>query len=183
MDRITCQHCEAENKATFKYCSSCGYELPKVKTETLVNTIEEPQSKKRNKLKIPGLITGAIAFLISYYLFNQFVFVSYDKVMMQTASELNKTCPIMVDSETRLDNTIALPDNVFQYNYTLINLSKEEADIEGLKSYLEPTIINFVRTNPQMQIQRDHKTTITYYYKDKEGNFLFDVKVSPDLYN
>lgn len=39
---------------------------------------------------------------------------TFDKQIMKAASELNKTCPIMVDNDTRLDNAIALPDNVFQ---------------------------------------------------------------------
>ena len=43
--------------------------------------------------------------------------------MMAAASEINKTCPIMVDQYTQLDNALALPDNSFQYNYTLIDIS------------------------------------------------------------
>jgi hypothetical protein len=39
---------------------------------------------------------------------------------MAAANELNKSCLMMVDQDTRLDNAVALPENVFQYNYTLI---------------------------------------------------------------
>jgi hypothetical protein len=91
---------------------------------------------------------------------------SFNKEMMQVASELNKTCPIMVDDQTRLDNAVALPGNSFQYNYTLINLTKSEVNIDTIKKYLEPSIINNVRTNPGLKIYRDNKVTMIYYYKD-----------------
>jgi hypothetical protein len=107
---------------------------------------------------------------------------SFDKALMLTASEINKTCPVMVDKATRLDNTIALPGNVFQYNYTLIGLVKDSVDIEGLKKYLEPTIRNFVKSSPEMKSLRDNKTTIRYYYKDKTGIYLFAISVEPEKY-
>ena len=88
----------------------------------------------------------------------------------------------MIDSETRLDNAISLPNNVFQYNYTLINMLKKNIDIKSIKNQLEPSVINFVKTNPDMEIQRNNKTTINYYYKDKSGVYLFTISVSPDKY-
>jgi hypothetical protein len=51
-----------------------------------------------------------------------------------------------------------------------------------LKEYLEPNITNFVRTNPDMKFQRDNKVTINYYYKDKDGNYLFTISVTPGQY-
>jgi hypothetical protein len=101
---------------------------------------------------------------------------------MEIASELNKTCPVMVDAETRLDNTVALPDNVFQYNYTLVNMEKSSVDTMAIKNFLVPTVKNFVKTNPQMKYQRDHKTTLNYYYKDRVGLYLFLISITPDQY-
>ena len=65
-------------------------------------------------------------------LVQQFAFdkPTFDKVMMESASELNKSCLVMVDKDTRLDNVIALPDNIFQYNYTLVNIEKKTLDIK-----------------------------------------------------
>jgi len=101
---------------------------------------------------------------------------------MKTASEINKSCPMMIDSDTRLDNAISLPSNIFQYNYTLVNMEKETIDIDMLKGYLEPNITNFVRTNPDMKFQREKKVTVNYYYKDKNGNYLFKISVTPEQY-
>jgi len=105
-----------------------------------------------------------------------------DKAMMEMASEINKSCPFMVDNLTRLDNAVAMPNNVFQYNYTLINIVKDSLDINELKNNIEPTIINFVKTNPDMKAMRDNKTTVNYYYKDMTGVFLLTISVGPDKY-
>jgi len=178
-----CNECGTENADNLKYCRRCGYELPKQKVEEVQNPVQKP-AKKADYKKLTGIIVGAISFLVAYFLVQQLFFKppTLDKVMMKTASEINQSCPMMIDSETRLDNTIVLPANVFQYNYTLINMEKETVDVTALKNYLEPNITNFVRTNPDMKFQRDSKVTVNYYYKDKDGNYLFTISVTPEQY-
>lgn len=87
----------------------------------------------------------------------------------------------MIDNATRLDNTLALPDNTFQYNYTL-TVVKDSLDVDALRNYVEPRIINTIKTEPQMKIIRDNKTTVNYSYKDVEGVTLFTISVKPDQY-
>ncbi len=101
-------------------------------------------NNKNNQVKtILGIAVGILA----YFLLKQFLFAptSFDKQLMQVASELNKTCPIMVDSETQLDNTIALPDNIFQYNNTLINRSAEEIEIEEMEISLHELLVRNIK--------------------------------------
>jgi hypothetical protein len=88
----------------------------------------------------------------------------------------------MVDQDTRLDNAVALPGNVFQYNYTLVNLEKSEVNIDTVKKYIEPGIINNVKTSPDLKAYRDNKVTMAYYYKDKNGVFVLKISVTPDMY-
>ena len=88
----------------------------------------------------------------------------------------------MVDNATRLDNSIALPNNVFQYNYTLVTMLKDSININDLKNYLEPRIVNDVRTNPAMKYIRDNKVTVNYSYKDMAGANLFNISVKPEQY-
>ncbi|MBT6747113.1 MAG: zinc ribbon domain-containing protein, partial [Flavobacteriales bacterium] len=137
MNKVECTNCNKENPVDFKYCSDCGYELPQTQVTELedvpVNSATDNQS---NKKRIVGIVVGIIAFSLSYYTVQQLFLdsPSYDKVLMETASELNKSCPMMVDSDTRLDNTIALPDNIFQYNYTLVNLELSEINVGEVKT-------------------------------------------------
>lgn len=102
--------------------------------------------------------------------------------MMQAASQINQSCPIMVDQETRLDNAVAMPGKIFQYNYTLVNLAKDSINISGLESYIKPMILNNVKTNPDMKSFRDNKITMTYTYKDKYGVFITRIDITPEMY-
>jgi len=151
-------------------------------------TTDKPKAKKTKGLKywIGFVVFFAIFYAVGQFggekLVSLFKKPAIDKAMMEMASEINKSCPFMVDNLTRLDNAVAMPNNVFQYNYTLINIVKDSLDINELKNNIEPTIINFVKTNPDMKAMRDNKTTVNYYYKDMTGVFLLTISVGPDKY-
>ena len=137
-----------------------------------------------DKQKIIKTIVGVVVGIAAYFAVQQLFFraPSFDKQMMAAASELNESCPMMVDAETRLDNAVAMPDNVFQYNYTMINIKKEDLDVDVFTNELEPFITNSVKTNPDLQVYRDNKVTMAYYYQDMEGEFLTKIVVTPDEY-
>jgi hypothetical protein len=106
-----------------------------------------------------------------------------DKVMLKAAEEINKNCPIMVDSETRLDNAMALPGKKLVYYYTMINYAKEELDVDIFAENMTPTIINAVSSNNEMAFLREKEVTFSYQYKDKNGEFFWTLDVTPDMYN
>ena len=88
----------------------------------------------------------------------------------------------MIDQYTRLDNTVAFPNKSFQYNYTLINMDKSEVNLDTVKKYIEPGIINNVKTNPDLKIYRENNTTMIYNYRDKNGVFVLKIAVTPEMY-
>ena len=144
----------------------------------------EHTDDNNKRKRIIGTIVGIITFALAYVGVQQIFFkpASFDKTMMQAASELNKSCPIMVDQYTRLDNAAAMPNNTFQYNYTLVNLEKSEVNIDTVKKYVQPGLINNVKTNPDLKLFRDNKVTMAYNYRDKKGVFVLKITVTPDLY-
>ncbi len=207
-----CGHFNEVKTDYMKFCSSCNKKLDNNYTDwqvynpdktsedfkRLVCISEEEMRKsivavtpKKSKgtlfwVAISAVIVFAIFYLIGS-LGGEAIFKSlkkplYEKVLMEMANELNKNCPMMLDAETRLDNTIALPGNIFQYNYSLINIDKEALNIDELKAYLEQQIVNTAKTNPDMKIFRDNKTTLRYSYKDKSGIFILTIEVTPDKY-
>ncbi|MDR3652006.1 MAG: zinc-ribbon domain-containing protein [Paludibacter sp.] len=180
-----CDKCGTDNTENARYCLNCGYELHR--KITLENQEEQsiPKEQKGNKRQVTTVL-GAIVGILFMFGIQQFFFkpqtAKLDKLMMQFASEINKSCPIMIDSETRLDNAIALPNNVFLYNYSLVNIEKGKVDTMQIKNLLVPKIINFVKSSPQMKPIRDAKVTIDYYYKDKNGVYLFQVPITSQQY-
>ena len=163
MEKGKCTHCGTDNPERNKYCSNCGYELPKIATENFDSPIQQSIRLKTDKRKkTREFIIGAIFFGISYFAVQQLFFKepSIDKVLMNTASEINKTCPSMVDEYTRLDNAVALPNNTFQYNYSIINNDKTEINLDTAKKYVEPVLLNRVKTDPGLKYFRDNDTGV-----------------------
>ncbi len=212
MHFLNCSKCGHFNEVKSEYlvfCTKCDKKLDNnysdwiirnsdktfedFKNQVCTTNVEEPVKINTTKNKVKGLkywIGFTVAFAIFYAvghfagqaIIDVFKKPVLEKNLVEAANLINKNCPMMIDSETRLDNAIAIPNNIFQYNYTLINMVKESINIDEMRQYLEPNIINFVKTQPDMKTMRDNKTTVNYSYKDKEGVFLMTISVKPEQY-
>lgn len=183
MEKITCTKCGTENSAKNKYCMNCGYEIEQKEDSQPIEK-KEKQPQKRNTSKLIGTISGVVTFFLAYFLVQHFFFgtPSFDEVLVKSADEINKTCPMMVDQYTRLDNANALPNNTFQYNYTLIENTVDEVNMDTVAKYMKPGIIHNVKTNPDLKLFRDNNVTLVYSYRDKNGAFVMKYNITPDLY-
>jgi hypothetical protein len=211
MHYLNCNKCRHANEVKTEYltfCSNCGKKLennfPDWKRKNPERSFEEfknsvcttendeqiPASKSKKSRGLKYWVGFILAFSIFYAvgqlggekIAGLFRKPAFDKDMMEIANEINKTCPIMVDQVTRLDNSIALPGKVFQYNYTVINAVKDSLELNELKKYIEPRIINDVKTNPGMKFIRDRLVTVNYSYRDMTGVNLFVISVKPEQY-
>ena len=182
MEKVKCPKCEEYNAINSKYCSNCGFEIPKTDSES--TNLKEPSKAnvKTGNKKIIGIVVGTVTFLLAYVLTQQFFSPTFDKQLVQMSNELNKNCPIMVDQFTRLDNTLVLPNKTLQYNYTLVETAKAEFNLDTVRKYVEPDIISNVRTNPDMKFLRDKNVSFNYNYRDKNGEFVWKLAISPDDY-
>ncbi len=132
-------------------------------------------------LKIFGvLVICAILILAVQKIF--FNHPSSDKEVRKFVKGMNKTCPTMVDPETRLDKVLAFADNNLQFNYTLVHMIKDSLPIPRLKSYMEPVIIDKIMRSGSLRKLLDKKLTWIYSYNDKNGDFIFKVTYTPDRF-
>ena len=181
----TCDKCGVESANNARYCCGCGYELPKSAIGEMHPRIQEPAKKNRKK-QITGTVAGTISFFVIYFIMQQLVFKapSVDKMLMKAASEMNTICPFMIDSITRLDNTIAIAQKTLQYNYTLGFLKDDVDDValDVMKNDIESRAINHARTHPDMSELRNRNAFIKHSYKDAVGNYLFTITVTPKQY-
>lgn len=182
MENVNCTSCGWSNESNNKYCSRCGHELPKPEPKAIPKPIHKTKRERKLNAKTAlGMVFGFVLVGVIQHFF--FKTPSYDKILMEVANELNKTCPVMVDGETRFDNAVTVPDNIFVYNYTLIHTDRAQVDTTKLKEYLETRITNYVKTEPKMKFMRDYKTTLNYNYHDKNGAYLFCISLPPEKYN
>ena len=131
------------------------------------------------------LISGAILFCVLIFMAVQVIFfktTSPDKAVLKFSKELNKTCPTMVDAETRLDKVDALADNSLRFNYTLIYRDKDSLAIGNLKKFMEPAILNKIKTSPALSRYLNKNLTWIYSYNDKNGDFLFKITYNPEQF-
>lgn len=181
--KIICQNCNIENVTTSKYCSNCGYQLPKIEVETAtpVQTEKEKPKKKMPLASLLGIIFGVLLFVgVSQYFLRPTLDI--DETLAVVASEINKNCPMYIDQELRMDNTMAMPNKTLQYNYTIVNYALEELNMEVVESMLFTGILENIQTNPDLKEMREAKVTFNYYYKDKNGVYVTKYVVTPDMY-
>lgn len=131
-------------------------------------------ASKRNKIilffTLIFILTGAFAIKKLFYTDSAF-----DKQLKFLSTEINKTTPVLVDQNTRLDRTETKRGEIFLYHYTLVNMEKGNFEEEELREYLRKQILANIKSNPELKYFRDHGTAMIYTYKDKNSKHLFDL--------
>lgn len=102
-----------------------------------------------------------------------------DGKLTAMANVVNKSCPMQVDKETRLDNVMAMPGKTVQYNYTLVNYKVADIDTNKLKGALMPGMVQTLKTAPDLKYMRDNKVKMAYYYKDMTGAYIMRIVLTP----
>ncbi len=101
--------------------------------------------------------------------------------LRNVSNDLNKKCPLQVDSILRLENSVAFPPSTFRYNY-ILKYDTIKYDIHQFEESLRITTLNNIKTNPDGKILKDLKTTFEFNYSDTLGNHLFRIVITPDDY-
>jgi len=100
-----------------------------------------------------------------------------DRSLMKAASQINENCPIMIDKETRLDNAFG-GDNKITYNYTLVNVLKDEINLKIFATDIRPIVIQNFKNIPESHEMFRQGVTLICRYKDKNGFFLTDISIT-----
>ncbi|MCT4637871.1 MAG: hypothetical protein N4A72_09195 [Bacteroidales bacterium] len=139
--------------------------------------------KEKNSKKIYGAIIGIVT-TIGITLFMKLVVFapqSFDDILKQASNEVNELCPMEVDKETRLNNTVILEGRIFQYNYSLINLHRDSIDVDFFKSSMKPLLLEKIKANPGLEIFTDKGVTMVHKYVDKNGELVASIETPLDI--
>ncbi len=144
-----------------------------------------PKSKRGKVLTIiVSIILLAMAVLIGKSIITNVFNTSDENIqaqLLKMTNEINKRCPFMMDSETRLDKTGTYRKSIYYY-CTLINYSIGAVDVKYLIYKVKPALLNRIKTNPDMKFMRDNKVTFIYNYRDKSGIHIVSFKFTPQDY-
>lgn len=105
-----------------------------------------------------------------------------DTQMTELVVKYNKNCPLTIQEGIRLDSVSLPKEKVVQYNLTLVKIEKATAEIQTIKENIEASLISTAKANPGLQVFRDHNYTLVYKYNDKKKEYLFEIKITPELY-
>jgi hypothetical protein len=182
-----CQECNAEIITGADYCTNCGALLPVINESAGSEVKRKVTSDATDKrAKVIAIVVGVILFICATYfktqLFSYFKKESVDQTLSATAAEINKSCPVIIDDYTRLDNVFALHDNAVQFNYSLIQTYKSDIDINKMMNDMLPRIIEYIKTEPGMRYYTEHDSKLIYSYQDKNGVFIMEIIVTPEMY-
>jgi hypothetical protein len=102
--------------------------------------------------------------------------------LKNAALELNKQTPMQIDEYSRLDSASTKGKTNFIYHYTLFDLEKSEVNLDTVNKYIRPSIIENVKNSPELKFYRDNEITMDYKYYDRNGVFVTEINVTPELY-
>jgi hypothetical protein len=135
-------------------------------------------------LLVIAVIIGAWAGQnISQHAFASWQSHRFDQKLVEACAELNRKCPMMVDSETRAESTFIGPARTWHYHYTLVHWKKGQVDLAKFQEIMRPHILDAYRTNPDMADFRTYGVTLVYEYHDADGVHLLDITVGPNDLN
>lgn len=110
---------------------------------------------------------------------------AFETEIQDIADDTNKKLPMMVDSETRWDNVSVHPGKIYQYNYTLIKVVKENFDIHNFEENQKTKFLSGIEQmskDPGFKFFRNNNVTFSYSYRDKNGDQLLKLLFGPNDY-
>lgn len=139
-----------------------------------------PEEKKKKRNTAIGAGIGMCFMILVTGLFNQNGIS--DKGLLKEVQKGNEQCPIVINEFMRVDSFSVPESKVFMQHVTAIGLVKEEANIDTIKKYIEPGLLQNVRTNSQLKSAREGKITFIYSFRDMNGEIFYECTITPDMY-
>jgi|LFRM01.2.fsa_nt_gb hypothetical protein len=105
-----------------------------------------------------------------------------NKKLAEMALNLNESAPVMLNDFTRFDNAAVTDDNVFQYNYTVLNTQNPDSLIKEVESSLIENIKQEFNTNPQLLFFKENNVSIEYVYNDENRQVIRRIQIDSSNY-
>ncbi|GLB53029.1 hypothetical protein NBRC110019_20690 [Neptunitalea chrysea] len=137
--------------------------------------IDETQTRRNNLINI---LVFVVFFSLTYLGFKYFKETEKSELELM-AEEYSKELPMTVNKTTRLDS-VAVHENAIFYSYTLVNLNKDDFQIDFIQNDLKSKMIADLQNNSETQKFRDNGVVFNYNYYDKNGVLGTTVEIRPE---
>ena len=140
-----------------------------------------PEEKKRKRNKSIGAVIGVCSTMVISALFTQNNYLS-DNGLLKEVQHGNSICPIVIDEFIRIDSFSMPKSKTFMQHATAIDIVKEEVNLDTIRKYIEPGLLENTKTNRQLKRARNSKITFIYLFNDINGDVFYEYIVTPDMY-
>jgi hypothetical protein len=100
-----------------------------------------------------------------------------DRVLAEVVKEINKSCPMFVDEQTRLDYTEVDENGFFHYIYTFPTISKSDIDISSFYIKQRDMLNEQYHTSSDLSNFRENKVILKYTYFDMYKNQIISIVI------
>lgn len=136
--------------------------------------------KRVTKCSITGFV---MALAISFTAVSCMTGGSNDyEALIKTSEEMNKSFPMQVDNDTRLDSTNVQKEPLtLNYYYTIVTIEKEAltGNLQEVVAQLKKGTQENLDKAPEMAEFREKNISLKYCYYDKKGAFVVDYTIKP----
>ena len=128
---------------------------------------------------LAGIIVPILLTLMAIPAFLQVREYSRGNLVDKVVSEMSAKLPVIVDDGIRFDRIIKESDQAVVAEFTLIDLAKEDIDVETWDNQITPLIRANVR-NSSAGFLIKQGVKVTYRYHGKNGAFISDIHLTRD---
>lgn len=101
-----------------------------------------------------------------------------NSLLSEVVNAMNKSLPMMLDSEVRLDSVVGMNKTLF-YKHTLVNYTADEVDSSFFDTEVRPFLLNQACTTPQMIFALDLGISYFYHFRGVNGKFVSQIVIAP----
>lgn len=98
------------------------------------------------------------------------------------AVNLSASAPVMLDPYTRFEGASVTENNIFQYNYTILNTQDPEKMVNDMMVTMESEMKEQFKMDPSLRIFTENDVTIEYIYKNANGGNIRTITITPKDY-
>lgn len=138
--------------------------------------------KKTIIILIIGIISGSLSTINAIISDIEKKNLNIKNQLVELTNAANKELPKMIDSETRYDSVIVLGNKTLQFNYTIINYSKDELDINELRDDFYSRILDNIKMNFNQKSLKDNKIKMIYIINDKDDHKIIELVFDRNVY-
>ena len=106
--------------------------------------------------------------------------IDLELILPEIVTQMNKSMPITVDRDTRINRVSSGPGKKFTYHYSMTRLRMADFDRNEMVSGLRKQLIEGYKNQADLKYFKNNNVTLDYSYVDVDGNHFATISITPE---